>query len=99
MRANKMTDRDFIVMCSVIRAEAMKELVCQHRKEYEMEKQKMIDEAKKAEETLWKGANKAAKAIDKGLNTYNGVCLEIEKKLFGEPLDAKLDRWFAKIFK
>lgn len=93
-----MTDREFVIMCQVIRAQAVSSLICQHRKDLEMDKKEIVEKAQQTEETLWKAANKAAKAVDKGVNTYNEVCLNIEKKLFGEPLDEKINRFFNKLF-
>lgn len=97
-----MNDRDFIIMCKVIRAKAVGDSVNRHQ-EVSMDKEKVLEVAKEklviAEDTAWKGANKAAKVIDKGLTVYNDFFTGIERKLFkGETIDDKLNRFFSKLF-
>jgi hypothetical protein len=100
-KENQMNDRDFIQMCNAIRAKAIREsLSCG---EGSMTKEKVLEVAKEklviAEDTAWKGANKAAKAVDKGLTAYNDFFTNIERKLFkGETIDDKLNRFFSKLF-
>lgn len=64
-----------------------------------MTKEKILETLTVVEDTTWKGVNKAAKTIDKGLVVYNDFFTKIEKKLFkGETIDDKLNRFFSKLF-
>ena len=97
-----MNDRDFVIMLKVIRAKAIGDSI-NHHLEVTMDKDKVLEVAKEklavAEDTAWKGANKAAKVVDKGLKVYNDFFTNIERKVFkGETIDDKLNRFFAKLF-